>query len=68
MFVNVSPAAVNAGESINVRTIAVVAEYEISYYIVQCSNLLCTAQSLNFAARCRATELGRAKKNVSSSS
>ena len=40
MFVNVSPAAVNAAESIN---------------------------SLGFAARCRATELGQAKKNVSSS-
>ena len=39
MFVNVSPAAVNAAESIN---------------------------SLGFAARCRATELGQAKKNVTS--
>merc|ERR1711865_1052218 len=37
MFVNVSPAAVNASETLN---------------------------SLGFASRCRATELGRAKKNV----
>ena len=38
MFVNVSPAEVNAAESIN---------------------------ALRFATRCRATELGQARKNVS---
>ena len=60
MFVNVSPAAVNAAESVN----SLGCDHKASASLT--NDGLMVSVCTRFAARCRSTELGQAKKNVAS--